>query len=78
MPMAFLLERYCPTLSGPAPINGHGFGNIFCEKLLFVNKMKVYIVFTYMGSIVGVFTSRKKAEKSLSDGDYIEKYPVKT
>ena len=40
--------------------------------------MKVYIVFTYMGSIVGVFTSRKKAEKSLSDGDYIEKYPVKT
>lgn len=40
--------------------------------------MKVYIVFTYMGFIVGVFASRKKAEKSLSDGDYIEKYPVKT
>lgn len=40
--------------------------------------MKVYIVFTYMGFIVGVFTSRKKAEKSLNDGDYIEKYPVKT
>jgi hypothetical protein len=76
--MASLLERCYYTLSDPAPTNGHGFGNIFCEKLLFVNKMKVYIVFTYMGFIVGVFTSRKKAEKSLKDGDYIEKYPVKT
>lgn len=68
----------CCVPRGTIPTNGHGFGNIFCEKLLFVNKMKVYIVFTYMGFIVGVFASRKKAEKSLSDGDYIEKYPVKT